>query len=105
MYFSYSVACYFACVVLTKNKNQSTGNKKKKQKQNLPPDEPVVGLTKQPFQLGVAASQPADTHTGPTATIAILPPLETAAGIQNGGSRLFLPTLNLTVYFRKIEEN
>jgi hypothetical protein len=34
---------------------------------------------KPPFQLAVAASQPAATHNDPIATVAILPRVETAA--------------------------
>jgi phosphotransferase system glucose/maltose/N-acetylglucosamine-specific IIC component len=32
--FSYSVSCYFAFIVLSKNKNQKTKNKKTKKKEN-----------------------------------------------------------------------
>jgi hypothetical protein len=35
---------------------------------------------KPPFQLAVTASQPAANHTGPTATVANLPPVQTAVG-------------------------
>jgi hypothetical protein len=37
-----------------------------------------------------------------------LPPFEAAVGtyrLSNGGSWLFLPMFNRTIYFRKIEEN
>jgi hypothetical protein len=51
----------------------------KKQKQNLSPVESAVGSMKPPFPLAIAASQPAATHTGPAATVAILPPFEPTA--------------------------
>jgi hypothetical protein len=77
---------------------------------------------KPPFELAVVACQPAATQKRPAATIATLPPVETTAGPyrqlkrrlvptvvsnggrNNGGSMLFLPMLNPTIYFRKIEE-
>jgi hypothetical protein len=49
--------------------------KEKNRKQDLTPVESVVGSIKLPFQLAVAASQPA-------AIVANLLPFETAAGIQ-----------------------
>jgi hypothetical protein len=78
--FSYSVACYFAFILFEKQKEK---RKKKKRKQSLPPVEPTVGSMKPPFQLAVAASQTAANHTGPAAAVAILPPVQTAAGTNH----------------------
>jgi hypothetical protein len=44
---------------------------------------------KPPFQLAVAVSQPAATQTGPAATVAILPPVQTAAGTYRHLRRRF----------------
>jgi hypothetical protein len=73
----------------------------------------VVGCKKPPFQLAVAASQPAATQPDPAATVANLPPFDAVADSYrqlkrrqetNRRLRLFLPMLNLNIYFRKTEE-
>jgi hypothetical protein len=71
-------SCLSFRIYSIKKKQKRKNQKEKNRKQNLPPIELAVGLMKPPFQLAIAASQPA-------ATVAILPPVETfetAAGIQ-----------------------
>jgi hypothetical protein len=114
----YSVSCCFAFIVLRKNKNKKNKNKntrnkkKKKNQKHQPPFEATVGCRKPSFLLAVAACQPAATQPGPaaTASVANLPSFAAAAcpyrqlkQRQEPSSRLFLSTLNRTIYFRKIE--
>jgi hypothetical protein len=112
----YSVSCCFAFIVLRKNKNKKTKTpetkKRNKNQKHQPPFEATVGCRKPSFLLAVATCQPAATQPGPaaTASVANLPSFAAAAcpyrqlkRRQEPSSRLFLSTLNRTIYFRKIE--
>jgi hypothetical protein len=114
----------------TKTKKKLKKNQKQKWKKPKTPThffKAAVGCKQLPFQVAAAARQPAATQPGPAVTVANLPPFTTAAGayrqmprrkvpttlsnsgrnptaIWNGRSRLFLPTLNPAIYFRKIKE-
>jgi hypothetical protein len=91
-------------------KKPKTKNRKQKRKNQkyLPPFEPVVGASNRCFKA---------TQLRPAATVANLPQIATTVGSYcpfkrrqepkrrlKRGSRLFLPMLNPTIYFRKIEE-
>jgi hypothetical protein len=84
MYFSYSVSCYFAFIVLRKNKNQKTKKKKRKKPKTTPTTFGIGGRLKETtVSTSGSCRQPAATQTGPAATVAILPPVETAVFFMN----------------------
>jgi hypothetical protein len=69
---------------LRKNKNQinqkQKNQKKEKHQKHLPLFEVTVGYKKPPFQLAVAANQPADTEPDPNVIVVNLPTFAAAAG-------------------------
>jgi hypothetical protein len=62
-----------------KPKTKKTQKKEKHQK-HLPLFEATVGYKKPPFQLAVAANQPADTEPDPNVIVVNLPTFAAAAG-------------------------
>jgi hypothetical protein len=74
MYFVFNFLLFCIYSIEKKQKTKKKVRKRRKnKKQHLPPLQKAVGLKKPPFQLTVAACQPA-------ATVTILPPVETVAG-------------------------